>query len=213
MRADGHISIARTDVRGGELTRHCARRYESGRAFSVTTGLGMPRTWAISTAAVNEGFERALADNEGVGPAERLTRAVNGAREALVDRCDHLVERILPDATLVALLLAEGELHVMSAGTGRVYLQRSGPPKRLTSRDDEASGLLRARPTICSTRVEPGDLVLAGSITAFSTSSIARAMSVLGTAPDTSPSVLASLLTEPAAKAGVGAAAIVLRIR
>jgi hypothetical protein len=102
----------------------------------------------------------------------------------------------------------------MAAGAGRVYLQRSGQPKRLTSREESSSaGLLRARPSVCSTPVEPGDLVLAGSVTAFSTSSIAKAISVLASDPDTSPAVLASLLTEPAASAGVGAAAVVLRVR
>jgi hypothetical protein len=36
---------------------------------------------------------------------------------------------------------------------------------------------------------------------------------VLGADPETVPAVLATLLTDPAAKAGVGAAAIVLRVR
>ncbi len=213
MRADGHISVARTDVREGEPTRHIARRYEAGRAYAVATGLGMPRTWAISTSAVADGFAKGLAENAGVAPGERLHRAIVSARSELAERCDQLVERVLPDATLVALLLADGELHVMSAGPGRVYVQRSGRPKRLTSRDEEAGGILRARPSVCSMPVEPGDLVLAGSVTAFSMSSIAKAMSVLTADPETPPSVLASLLTEPAAKAGVGAAAVVLRVR
>jgi hypothetical protein len=212
MRADAHISIARTDVRSGRLTRHVARRYEAGRAYAVTTGLGLPRTWGFSTDAVLEGFERGLTDTKGTDPMERLKTAVGRARAALASTCDHLVERLLPDATLAALVLAEGQLHVMSIGPGRVYVQRDGRPKRLTSREESSCGILRARPSVCATPLEPGDLVLAGSVTAFSTTSVAKAMSVLSADPTAAPAVLASLLTEPAAKAGVGAAAVVLRV-
>lgn len=217
MRADGHISVARADVRSGELTRHVARRYESGRVYAVSSGLGLPRTWSLSTGAALGGLEEALMESEAAGgtesPTDRLKAMVDRARNALADQCDCLVERVLPDATLVALMLADGQLHVMSVGPGRVYIQRAGRPKRLTSRDDGGGGLLRARPSVCSTPLEPGDLVLAGSVTAFSMSSIAKAMSVLSADPDTAPAILASLLTEPAAKAGVGAAAVVLRVR
>jgi hypothetical protein len=214
VRADGHISIARADVRSGELTRHVARRYESGRVYAVSTGLGLPRTWHISTSAAFSGLEKAMsADGADGSPTERLKAMINQARTALADQCDCLVERMLPDATLAVLMLEDGQLHVMSVGPGRVYIQRAGRPKRLTSRDDVKGGLLRARPSVCSTPLEPGDLVLAGSVTAFSMSSIAKAMSVLTADPETAPAILASLLTEPAAKAGVGAAAVVLRVR
>lgn len=213
MRTDAHISIARADVRNGQLTRHVARRFEAGRAYAVSTGLGMPRTWGLSTSAVLAGFEKGLVESEGISDADtRLKRSTNEARAALALVCDNLVERILPDATLVGLLLSNGQLHVICAGPGRVYLQRSGRPKRLTAREEERGGLLRARPSICSMPVEPGDLVLAGSVTAFSMSSIAKAVSVLAEDPNTPPSVLGALLTEPAQKAGVGAATVVLRI-
>lgn len=213
MRADSHISIAKSDVRGGGITRHVARRYEAGRVYAVSTGLGLPRTWPLSTTAALEGFEKALAGGDGDEPAQRLKTSVDAARASLADQCERLVERVLPDATLVALMLSQGQLHVVSVGPGRVYIHRSGRPKRLTSREETSGGLLRARPSMCSAPLEPGDLVLAGSVTAFSMSSIAKAMSVLTADPDTAPSVLASVLTEPAAKAGVGAAAVVLRVR
>lgn len=213
MRADCHISIARADVRDGALTRHVAKRFEGGRAYAVATGLGLPRTWGISTSAVLAGFEKGLEESKGADPSERLKRAISQARADLAEHCDRLVERLLPDATLVTLLLADGQLHVMSVGPGRVYVQRSGRPKRLTAREESNIGILRARPSVCSTPIEAGDLILAGSVTAFSMSSIAKAMSVLSADADTAPSVLASLLTEPAAKAGVGAAAVVARVR
>ena len=214
MRTEAHISVAKADIRSGQLTRHAARRMEAGRAFAVSTGLGLPRTWSLATASALDGFERHLSESGGAPGQARLGDAVSAARSALADTCDQLVERLLPDATLVALLFDAGQLHVMSVGPGRVYVQRDGQPKRLTARDDEEkAGLLRARPSVCSTEVSPGDLVLAGSLTAFSMSSIAKAMSVLSEDPKTQPAVLASLLTEPAAKAGVGAAAAVVRVR
>lgn len=214
MRTDAHISVTRADVRLGQLTRHVAEPFESDRAFAVSSGLGLPRTWSLSTAAVMRGIAAGLADSAGRGDAgARLRSATSGARGELARTCDNLVERVLPDATLVALLLEEGSLHVMSAGPGRVYVQRNGRPKRLTARDEQRGGLLSARPSICSTPLEPGDLVLAGSVTAFSMSSIAKAVSVLNEDPNTAPAVLGNLLTEPAGKAGVGAAAVVLRVR
>lgn len=213
MRTDAHISVARADVRLGQLTRHAAQRFESGKAFAVSTGLGLPRTWQLSTDAVMAGFEKGLTETTNVSDAsQRLRTTTSEARATLATTCDNLVERVLPDATLVGLLLGDGMLHVMSAGPGRVYVQRDGKPKRLTARDEQKGGLLKARPSICSTPVEPGDLILAGSVTAFSVSSIARAVSVLSEDPKTAPAVLGNLLTEPAGRAGAGAAAIVLRI-
>lgn len=212
MRAEAHISIARADVRGGQLTRHTARRFGSGRVYAISTALGMPRTWHGSTTAVLDGLEQALNSGVSGSSAEALERLVQHARNALADWCDCLVERTVPDATLIALMLANDQLHIMSVGPGRVYLQRGGRPQRLTSRKECSGGLLRARPSVCSTPVQPGDLILAGSVTAFSMTSIAKAMSVLSADPNTAPPVLATLLTEPAAKAGVGAAAVALRI-
>lgn len=212
MRSEAHISVAKTDVRLGQLTRHAARRYEAGRAFAVASGLGLPKTWALSTSAALDGFETGLIDSKGKPAAERLRAAVGMARDLLADRCDQLVERVLPDASLVAMVLGDGELHVMAVGSGRVYVQRAGQPQRLTAREEERGGLLRARPVVSMTPLAPGDLVLAGSVTAFSMSAVARAMSVLSADPGTPPAVLSGLLTEPAAKAGVGAAAVVFRV-
>jgi hypothetical protein len=213
VRTDAHISLARTRVRGGELGRHLARRLESGRVFAVSSGIGLPRTWGLSTATALDGFERGLEGSKGQSPEQRLRAGFTEARSALADACDHLVERLLPDATLVGMILDAGQLHVMSVGAGRVYIQRGGRPQRLTAREEENGGLLRSRPSICSTPVEPHDLVLAGSVTAFSMSSIARVVSVLSSDQETAASVLSSILTEPAAKAGVGAAAVALRVR
>ena len=61
--------------------------------------------------------------------------------------------------------------------------------------------------------LEPADIILFGSTTAFSKSSTAKVAAVLGKDQGVPLSVLADLLTEPAERAGRGAAAIVLRVR
>lgn len=200
-------------MRDGQLARHAATKLDAGRAFAIATGLGPPRTWALTTGAVLQGFSRGLLEAATRDPGDRLHAAVREARVALAGRCGSLVERALLDATLVAVVLGDGELHAMTVGPDRVYLRRSGRPERLTPREDSDKGLLAGRPNVCSAGFRPGDLLLAGSLTAFSTSAVAKVVSVLSAAPDTSASVLATVLTDPAAKAGVGAAAVAARVR
>jgi hypothetical protein len=213
MRVDAHIRIARASVRDAQLTRHVAQAFDPDRAFVVTSGLGLPRTWALSTGAVVAGFARGLEESRGCSASERLGAVTQSARATLAEACDQLVEQHLPDATLAALLLDEGQLHVMSVGPCRVYVQHGGRPKRLTSREEPSGGgLLRVRPATSSTPLEPGDLVLAGSVTAFSAPAVAKAMELLAADPRVSPGPLASLLVEPANEARVGAAAVVLRV-
>lgn len=218
MRAQSHVSVARSKVREGELTRHTGVKLDGGKVFFVASALGLPRTWRLSLDAVLAGFEKGLEEaHERAGGArrvraDRLVSAADRVRKELADVCDRLVERTLPDAAFAAIALDGDELHVVSAGPCRVYLHRSGKPQRLTPREETKEGALRARVTQCSTPLEPGDLVMAGSVSAFSMRSIAQVVTVLQDDPRTEPPILASLLTEPAAQAGVGAAAVVLRI-
>lgn len=214
MRTDSHLSVVKAQVREGQLTQHTAARFEAGRAFAVASGLGLPRTWAYGTSALLGGLERGLDETRATGKlgSERLLVVADRARAALAEACDHLVERNLPDVALAALLVERGELHVVSAGPIRVYLQRAGKPQRLTPREEPPGGILRSRVAHCGAPLEPGDLVLAGSATAFSVKAIAQVVTVLTQDPRTAPAVIASLLTEPAGQAGAGAAAAVVRI-
>ncbi len=218
MRAQSHISVARSKVRDGEITRHTGLKLDGGKVFLVASGLGLPRSWPFALDAVARGFERGLEEaHEKAGGgrkvrADRLVAAADRVRRELAEACDRLVERTLPDCAFAAIAMDEGDLHVVSAGPCRVYLHRSGKPQRLTPRDEAKDGALVARITQCTTPLEPGDLVMAGSVSAFSMRSIAQVVTVLQDDPRTEPPILASLLTEPAAQAGVGAAAVVLRI-
>lgn len=214
MRTDSHLSVVKAQVREGQLTRHAATKLDAGRVFAVATGLGLPRTWSYATRALFSGLERGLEEtrNGTRQGSERLLVVADRARSALADACDELVERNLPDAAFAAMLVERGELHVVSAGPVRVYLQRAGKPQRLTPREEPPGGILRSRVAHCGAPLEPGDLVMAGSATAFSVKAIAQVVTVLTQDPRTAPAVIASLLTDPAGEAGAGAAAAVVRI-
>ena len=209
MRTESHISVAQADVNGYGLTRHLAVRYDRGQVFFVAGGAGRPRLWHYALDATQAGFEAGLAQEVS---SSRLEQAFHGARDRLIAACDALIERDLPDVHLVAGALDQGRLHVMAVGGCRAYLQRSGQPKRLTARDEGEDGLLSGQPTRSDAVLEPEDLLLFGSVSAFSVRSVARIASVLEADRKTAPSVIASLLTEPARDAGLGAGAIVIRV-
>lgn len=213
MRVDSHLRVAKAKVRHGELSRHAALRLEGGRVWAISSALAPPRLWSYATTAALRGFVSAYGESApGSLPDDRLANALDGARESLVDAADVLIERQVPDATLVALLFEQGVLHVVAAGPGRVYVQRAGVPKRLTPREDARGGLLEAEPTKASMQLEPGDLVLAGSVSAFSVRAVARLAAVLEADVRAAPSVLVDVLVEPASLAGIGAAAAAVRV-
>ncbi len=214
MRWDGHATEVPADVRRGTLERARALRADRGRTWMLAAGIGAPRLWQRAAAAALEGGVRAHQDAESMAPVPRLDATLDGARAGLHAAVDVLVERRLPDCAFLVLTLAGGELHVASVGNLRAYHRRKGQPKRLTPREqDPNAGLLAGTPTTVSAALDPGDLVLAGTSTAFSSSAVGRVATVLQTDPATPPSVLASLLVEPARQAGAGAAALALKVR
>jgi len=212
VKVDAHISRVSAKVRDGALHRHDGGRYGGGRAFATAYGLGLPRTWRISTDSVLSGFEHGLAASPRRG-GDRLKDAYAACRESLSARADALIERVVPDAAFVAVLLDAGQLYVTATGAVRVYLHRRGKPRRLTDRNEDPRGMLAGSPMTMNLALEPSDIVLLGSASAFSAKAIEKLASVLNADHDTPPTVIASLLTEPAAQAGAGAAAIVFRVR
>lgn len=190
-------------------------RAEGGRAFIVASGLGWPRSWALSTASVIEGFDSGLDETRqrGAHGGGRALYCAERARVRLAATCEQLVERQLPDAAFVALMFEGSDVHVVSAGPVRAYLHRKGKPQRLTPREDATAGVLHSAISHCNLALEPGDLVMMGSVSAFSMRAISQVASVLEADPRTESSVIATVLTDPAGQAGVGAAAAVLRVQ
>ncbi len=131
----------------------------------------------------------------------------------MANRVNSLIERSIPDTTFAGVLIDQGTLHVMSAGPARVYLHRRGKAQRLTQRDEITVGVLEGKAIRTQLDLEPEDVVLLGTGSAFSSKAVTKLASVLEADARTPVSVLASLLTEPAGVAGAGAAAIVLRVR
>jgi hypothetical protein len=212
VRTDSHQSVARERVNEGELARHQIAKLEGGRAWVLAGGLGRPRLWARATDSALDGWTKSLDATRGHPPETRLEHAIGAARQSLASTIECLVEREVPDVTLAGLLLEAGALHVITAGTSRIYVQRGAQPHRLTPREEPTTGLLATPPTRSTFALEPGDLVLAGSVSAFSMRSISRLSAVLEEDPHAAPAVLVSVLTEPAALAGLGAAAVALRV-
>ncbi len=208
---EAHTSVAPAEVRGTRLRSHDARRRERGDVYLTLAAEGRPRLWGYALDACIQGFSESLESTAGQSPPERMERAVKGARGALVNACNALVEKQVPDAHLCALWFDVSRLYVVNVGRGRVYLHRGGRPERLTSRDDAVGGLLASAAQFCERPLKSRDLVLFGSETAFSTTAIGRVATVLQDDPLSPTSVLASLLTEPAFKAGQGAAAGAVR--
>lgn len=212
MRTDYHISIAPAKVRDTELPRHAAMRLESGRVFAIASALSLPRLWHYTSTTALDGFAGGLQRARTTSPAARLEAGFHGARAKLAHAVDILVERQLPDANLLAVLMEKGDLFVLSAGANRVYVYRRGEAKRLTPKEEARMGLLHTTPTWCTLALEPGDLVLAGSVSSFSMRAVGHLTTVLAGEPQTPLPMLSSILNEPATEAGVGAANLVVRV-
>ncbi len=178
----------------------------------MSTGLGPPRLWSRTTSVVLDGFEKGVTEHGG-DAKELLREGLAQARSELVGFCEGLIERQMPDATLLAMAFEGAQVFVLSVGPGRIYRHRRGQPERLTPRDAGSEGVLRGRSHLSVHPVDPKDLLLAGSASAFSTRSVGRVAAALESNRDTKPAVLVSLLIEPPRRAGLGASALALRLR
>ena len=217
MRVESHISLQLASVHDHAIARHGIATLSEGRTFVLTTGIGQPRTWGFTREPLMEGFALGLEDGRAMPAKERVRHAFATARTKLVTRCNALIELRVPDASLGALLLLDDAAHVISAGRVRAYLWRQGEHRRLTP-DNERSpesavGVLHGEPFHSQVALEPRDVLMLGSTTAFSPSAVAKIASVMQADAETPVSILATLMTEPAKATGAGAAAVVLRVR
>lgn len=178
----------------------------------MASALGMPRLWHMGIKTSLDAFMDGLYAEENAPITARLDAGMHNARMVLVQACQALVERIAPDVSMLALAIEDDAVHVVSVGATRAYIYRGGVPRRLTSRDDTAAGILVESPVRSRMPIEAGDIILAGSVSAFSTHAVSRITTILTADRDATPSTLASVLTEPAGKSGVGAAAVVVRL-
>lgn len=215
MRADSYALVVPAALRAHELARHGAYRHPRGQVFAAAEARGLPRLWGTTLTVILDAFAGALAEPDAAAASsgERLELGLRAARRELRIAHGRIVERLLPDASFLAITIEDGQLETLGAGDVRAYVHRAGEARRLTPRERPADALLRGTPFRSRAPLRPGDVVLAGSESAFSQEAVGRVAATLGESPDASPSVLANLLTEPPAQAGVGGVALVLRVR
>ncbi|MCA9575682.1 MAG: hypothetical protein R3B40_08790 [Polyangiales bacterium] len=217
MRVESHSSLQLATVHDHAIARHGLVKLGDGRAFVLTTGIGQPRTWGFTREPLVAGFEAGLEEGAQMGPKERVRHAFGAARARLVTCCNALIEQRVPDSSLAALVLLDDSAHVISVGRVRAYLWRRGEHQRLTPDNEgdpgSATGVLHGEPAHAQVALEPRDVLMLGSTTAFSPSAVAKVASVMQADAETPVSILATLMTEPAKATGAGAAAVVARVR
>jgi hypothetical protein len=210
VRVESHVSLIKPRVRGRDLARHGSLALAAGRVIALAEAVGAPRLWGWMLSTALDGFRRTLEQLPTAAADQRVGAAVEGAMASVNARRDGLIERFLPDATCLGLYLDGGTAYVATSGNTRVYVQRHAQvPKRITPAEATTGS---GRAIRCEHDIEPGDVVLAGSVSAFSTQAIEKVTRVLREDQAPTPQVLATLLTEPAAQTGAGALAIVLRV-
>lgn len=187
-----------------------------GTGYVLSTGIGQPRTWCMTRTAAFEGYQKGLAQGEAdpnMSAKERVRLAMREARARVALRVNALIEREIPDAALGAIHVIEGTGHLINAGAVRTYLWRRGEHKRVSPKEEGRAGLLETAPAHARIPLEPGDLLMMGSSSAFSAQAVAKIATVLQADPETPVSVLATLMTEPARNIGAGGASVVVRVK
>jgi hypothetical protein len=212
MQADFSYEANRAGVGRGELRQTDVRVLHDGAVFALASALGPPRLWGYALDAAFTGLAAGLERPYDGRLLTSLHQGLEAARQLLQTRVDALVERRRCDAGLVALGLDGEHLHVLCVGPVRAYLRRRDQVRRLTPRDDRAEGLLKARPTFCSERLEPGDLIVAGSLSAFCDASLQSMGVALAENRDLAPAALTQLLNKSAATERLGVSSMALRI-
>ncbi len=202
----------RAAVARGELRQTDIRVYEGGAIIALASALGPPRLWGYGIDAAFEGLEEGIARPHDGRAITRLHQGLDAAGSRLKSRVEALVERRRCDVGLVALAVDAGQIHVLSIGPVRAYLRRREQVKRLTPREDRAEGLLKARPSFCSERTEPGDLVVAGCLSAFCDESLQSVGAALANDPSLAVQRVTELLNRPAAAGRIGVSSVALRV-
>jgi hypothetical protein len=218
MSLDVQVSLTKARIREASLRQHAVRVFPAGEqpgageTIVLATALSAPRLWGFMLDAALAGFEEGLGRLSDGRASTRLHQAFDGAQRRVRARAEGLIERRLPDVGLLALSLEGRILHVLCLGPARAYLQRRRSIRRLSPRDDRAEGVLKAAPTWCAEETEPGDLLMAGSLTAFSEQALAPLRTQRESGFALAPRRIVEDLNKPAAAQGLGAAALAFRM-
>jgi hypothetical protein len=208
---DVHVAVTRARVGSGYLRQHEVQQLAEEQTLVLATALSSPRLWGTMLDAALEGFREGLSRPHDGRVSTRLHQAFDGTQKRVRLLADSLIERRVPDVGLLALAIEGRQLHVLCLGPARAYVHRRGAIRRLSPRDDRAEGVLKATPTWCVEELEEGDLLFAGSLSAFSEEALAGLRSQLESGSLLPPRKIVEDLNKPAANAGIGAAALAFR--
>jgi hypothetical protein len=210
--ATSRSGIVRGRAGSNHLRQHDVRSFDDGRTLVLASAFAMPRLWGYALDAAFSGFAGGLERPHDGSITSRLHHALEESRKSLRVRVEALLERKPPDVGVIALS-TDGEcLHVLCCGPGRVYVRHGQRMRRLAPREDRAEGLLKATPAWCVEAVEPGDLVIAGSISACGDASLAALREHLSHDDTIDPITIVETLNADAVSRRTGAAAIAIHI-
>jgi hypothetical protein len=211
MSPDVQVAITKARVGTGHLRQHEVLLLEAEKTLVLATALSAPRLWGSMLDAATEGFLEGLARPYNGRASTRLHQAFDGTQKRVRVLAESLIERRVPDVGLLALTLEGKLLHVLCLGPARAYLHRRRSIRRLSPRDDRAEGVLKATPTWCAEELEEGDLLFAGSLTAFGEEALQVLRAQLESGILLPTRKVVDDLNKPAAAAGIAAAAMAFR--
>lgn len=211
MTPDVHVAVTRARIGTGYLRQHEVLQLVDEQTLVLATALSSPRLWGCMLDAAMDGFREGLSRPHDGRTSTRLHQAFDGTQKRVRLFADSLIERRIPDVGLLALAVEGHQLHVLCLGPARAYIHRRGAIRRLSPRDDRAEGVLKAAPTWCVEELEAGDLLFAGSLSAFSEEALAGLRAQLESGAPLPPRKIVEDLNKAAATAGIGAAALAFR--
>jgi hypothetical protein len=211
MSRDIHMAVTKASIGTAQLRQHEVLLLEGDNTLVLVTALSAPRLWGRLLDNALEGFLEGLSRPHDGRASTRLHQALDGTQKRMRLLADNLIERRVPDVGLLALTLEGKLLHVLCLGPARAYLHRRRSIRRLSPRDDRAEGVLKATPTWCAEELEAGDLLFAGSLTAFGEEALHTLRAQLESGYLMPPRKVVEDLNKPAAAAGIGAAAMAFR--
>jgi hypothetical protein len=202
----------RARVVQGALRQHELLTLAGGHTIVLLSAIGVPRLWGYALDSAARGFLEGFSRPHDGRASTQLHQGLDGAQRCLRTRVDALIERRVPDVSLLAVAVEDTKLHVLSVGPSRLYVRHPTTTRRLTPREDRAEGILKAGPAWCAEQAEKGALLFGGAHTAFldhAQDSLARLVNVR-TALE--PEQVVNALNAQAVASGLGVAAFALRI-
>jgi len=195
MIEDSHAQTVPAHVRQRRIQRHAAIELDRGRGYMWAEALGPPRFWSTSLEITTSTFLSAFEEHRQSGSFD-LTKTLSDIREALKKAGRPFLEPGLLNVAIAAFHFGPDRLQVLTTGSGRVYLHEQGRPTRLTPRGRDDRGVLLGRTVASDHPIVPNSLVLAGSDSTFSDTSVQKVAEALEKDGQIACTVLTSIATE-----------------